>query len=588
MKKTFKISLLAASLLAGGVRAEPFSFGFMADTQWTSNDAANNPSTVALGIMNQILPKFVEHKVKFVLQFGDLTDNGSNAGLDVWKNAAQQLYSNGIGFYPVRGNHEPSSAAANRFVANFPQTQGLGPNVAGATGHRSPSSPTGLTGLSYAFEYGNATFIAIDQFVRSNGSSSSANSATLDQVNWIEQTLINKPAGNHAFLFAHKPLIGQNHVDNLLGANPSSNPTQRNQLIKAMAGNGARYFLSGHDHLYNRAIVKSPDGTAFVHNIIHSSDSYKFYIPTIPSNDQAYNATNRQEIPISQELFTVGYYIAKIDGPNLTVTHYASDNGCGGSLGAGKDCDLKATPTLNFVKRESYGYSLIGKEFIIPHGGSFTGIQDQSPRGSGWAGTSMALLDGVNTVSAKFYDGRLPVQDVNTGWQSRADAKTANLKSDVLTLWGMHNNIGSEQADVYTLSLRYEDAARGALALMSKDEDGRWVKAATRNFGGSLKFVAGPYKPGTALGTFGVDHASKTVWAVLNRGGEFAVMPSLDGDLNGDGVVDSRDIELLQQMLANASTPSTDADLDNDGKLSPLDLRKLALLCTLPNCAIAR
>lgn len=583
-KPRLLLAALSLALLAPVAQAEPFTFGFMADTQWTSNDAANNPSTVALGIMNQILPKFVESKVKFVLQFGDLTDNGSNAGLDVWKTAAQQLYDAGIGFYPVRGNHEPSVAAGTRFKLNFPQTQGQGPNVAGATGHRSPTTPTGLAGLTYAFEYGNATFIAVDQFVRSDGTGSSANSAALDQVNWVAQTLANKPAGTHAFVFAHKPLIGQNHVDNLFGANPSSNPNERNVLIKAMAANGGRYFLSGHDHLFSRTLVKSPDGTAQVQNIIHSSDSYKFYIPTIPSNDQKYNPNNRQETPIAQELFTVGYYIATIDGPNLTVTHYASDNGCGGSLGNGRDCDLKATPKLDFAKRETYGYSLIGKQFVIQPGASFTGISDTSPSNNGFAGTSMAIVDGVNAESTKLYDGRVAVQDVNTGWAPR----NAALKSDVLTLWGMHNAIGSEQGDSYTLALKYPADARGSLTLVGKNDDGSWTPVAARNFGGTPKFVAGPWKAGYALGTYGVDHATRTAWAVVNRGGEFAVARGLDGDLNGDGVIDSRDIELLNGMVNNISSPTGAADLDNDGRVTALDLRKLALLCTLPNCAIPR
>ena len=587
LKNPLLATALALSALAA--EAEPFTFGFMADTQWTSNDAANNPSTVALGIMNQILPKFVEHKVKFVLQFGDMTDNGSNAGLDVWGVAAQQLYTAGIGFYPVRGNHEPSAAAATRFKLNFPQTRGQGANVAGATGHRSPTTPTGLGGLTYAFEYGNATFLAIDQFTHEDGTGSSANNATLDQIPWITQTLAAKPAGTHAFLFAHKPLIGQNHVDNLLGANPSSNPTERNALIKSMAANGGRYFLSGHDHMYNRSIVKSPDGTASVHNIIHASDSYKFYIPTIPSNDQRYNPTNRQETPIAQELFTVGYYIATVDGPNFTVTHYASDNGCGGSLGAGKDCDLRATPTLSFVKRETYGYSLIGKEFVIQPGATFTNVADAGPTGAGWAGTRMSIIDGNNNDSSTIYDGRVAVQDINTGWAPRAEAaNNTALRSDVLTLWGMHNAIGSEQGDTYTLSVKYEDAARGSLALVTKSDDGAWVPVAQRNFGGAAKFVAGPYKAGYALGTYGVDHATKTAWAVVNRGGEFAVAQGLDGDLNGDGVIDNRDVALLQQMVANAATAQPGADLDNDGALTALDLRKLALLCTLANCATPR
>lgn len=582
---------LGLALASPAVHAEAWSFGIMADTQWTTNDAANNPSTVALGIMNQILPQFVDKKVKFVIQLGDLTDNGSTAGLDVWSNAAQQLYTAGIGFYPARGNHEPSTTAATRFKANFPQTQGGGSNpLGGATGHRSPTTPTGLTGLTYAYEYANATFIAIDQFVRTDGTGSSANSATLDQVDWLAKTLAAKPAGTHAFLYAHKPLIGQNHVDNLLGANPSSNATQRNTLIKAMASNGARVFLGGHDHMFHRGLVKSPDGTAQVQNIIHSSDSYKFYIPTIPSNDQTYNGANRQETPVSQELFTVGYYIVDVDGPRVTFTHYASDNGCGGSLGAGKDCDLKATPTLNFVKRESYGYSLNGKEFVVQPGATFTTVLDTSPTGSGWAGTSFAILGGGNDKSTTLYDGRVAVQDVNTGWAGRGevDANGAlGFKSDVLTLWGMHNAIGSDQGDTYVASLSY-DGSRGPVAIKNKDGAGVWQLAADRTFGGSKKFIVGPWKAGYALGTYGVDPSTKTAWAVVNRGGEFVVAKSADGDLNGDGVVDSRDVALLTQRLNNPASALPAADLDGDGQITALDARKLALICSQANCAVAQ
>lgn len=585
--------LLAVGLTCslGAAQAEPWTFGIMADTQWTTNDAANNPNTVALGIMNQILPQFVNKKVKFVIQLGDLTDNGSTAGLDVWATAAQQLYTAGIGFYPARGNHEPSLAAANRFISNFPQTQGQGANVAGATGHRSPTTPAGLGGLTYAFEYQNATFIAIDQFVRTNGTGTTANSAVLDQVDWISQTLATKPANTHAFLFAHKPLIGQNHVDNLLGANPSSNPTERNKLIKAMAANGARYFLGGHDHMFSRTIVKSPDGTASIRNIIHSSDSYKFYIPTIPSNDQTYNASNRVETPVSQELFTVGYYIAKVDGPRLTVTHYASDNGCGGSLGSGKDCDLKATPVLNFFKRETYGYSLNGQSFVIQPGATFTSITDNSPTGAGWVGTRFAIVDGTNATSKTFYDGRVAVQDVSTGWSGRSEADAANtqgFKSDVLSLWGMHNAVGSEQGDTVTVSLSYEDT-RGPVIVKGKFfDETNWAAAVNGNYGGTAKFIVGPWKAGYGLGTYGVDPATKTAWAVVNRGGEFVAAKSADGDLNGDGVIDSRDIALLNAQLNNAASSLPAADLDGDGKITALDARKLALICSLPSCAIAQ
>ena len=42
--------------------AEPWKFGVMTDTQWSNAaDAANNPGTVAVGIINQLNQQFIDH-----------------------------------------------------------------------------------------------------------------------------------------------------------------------------------------------------------------------------------------------------------------------------------------------------------------------------------------------------------------------------------------------------------------------------------------------------------------------------------------------------------------------------------------------
>ena len=118
--------------------------------------------------------------------------------------------------------------------------------------------------------------------------------------------------------------------------------------------------------MHNRAIVTSPDGNSKVHDIITASDSYKFYIPQNPSNDATYDipangiTNGPREMELSQELFTVGYYIVTVDGPRVTVDYYASPNGCNG------DCDetYDVIPYA-FSKHETYGYSLNGKEFLV-------------------------------------------------------------------------------------------------------------------------------------------------------------------------------------------------------------------------------
>ncbi len=64
---------------------------------------------------------------------------------------------------------------------------------------------------------------------------------------------------------------------------------------------------------------------------------------------------------------------------------------------------------------------------------------------------------------------------------------------------------------------------KGLLGLATRDENGDWVNAVDMNFGGTEKFVLGPYKPGYKLGTYGIDLRTHTAWAVLNYNGDFAV-----------------------------------------------------------------
>lgn len=58
------------------------------------------------------------------------------------------------------------------------------------------------------------------------------------------------------------------------------------------------------------------------------------------------------------------------------------------------------------------------------------------------------------------------------------------------------------------------------------------------------------------------------------------------GDINGDGIVDLRDITKIRSLLNTPATSPNDArDLNRDGKIDALDLRVLTTLCTYPRCA---
>jgi hypothetical protein len=58
------------------------------------------------------------------------------------------------------------------------------------------------------------------------------------------------------------------------------------------------------------------------------------------------------------------------------------------------------------------------------------------------------------------------------------------------------------------------------------------------------------------------------------------------GDFNGDGKIDSDDLNIINNALNTPATGPNDArDLNHDGKIDALDARVLATLCTYPRCA---
>jgi hypothetical protein len=266
-----------------------------------------------------------------------------------------------------------------------------------------PSSMlTGVTawdGLSYSFDYNNARIVLLDQFMMANGTSASGNYQITPQQAWISAALAGRPAGGQAFVFGHKGMITENHVDTLFGADPSKDPAGQNAFISSLASNGVRCYMGGHDHMHNRSIVTTTDGvTAKVQDIIGASDSSKFYIPAIPSNDQKYDLPSSafgrtRETPIAQELNTVGYYIFTVDGANVSVDFYSAI--VNPTLVSGEYL-LTTTPVLTFTKRETFSCGFTGQEKLVAEGASYVGSL-----GSYADGTSASILSGSNASTGE-------------------------------------------------------------------------------------------------------------------------------------------------------------------------------------------
>jgi hypothetical protein len=564
MRKTMA-ALLLTMLMATSASAAPWKFGVMADTQWIGTDDGRSPNSVPADIIKALNQQFKNKGVDFVLQMGDLCDNGSLAGEDTRAAFAQELFNAGIGFFPFRGNHDSSVAAANEFLSIYPQTQtGVMNSITSVFSASNPDAgvqpfptPTGspfnmgtnfssplnvttgtgatansMVGLSYSFDYNNFRFVMLD------GQAAAATDGKTPGIDpqqpWITAQLSGRPANTHAIVMSHKGLITENHVDVLFGADPSKDPAGQNAFFSSLQSNGVRYYLEGHDHMHDRSIITSPDGTSSVQNILCASDSSKFYTPGNPPNDVKYNVPvfgKTRQTQIAQDLYKVGYYIYTVDGPRVTVDYYAaapSNVAPAGCTAGSPNCEylIPTTPALNFAKAETFGYSLNGKEFLVAQGASYTTVNDT------YAGTTAKILGGVNGSATTDFNGRHFTKAVDTGWTDRG----SDTISDVLSLWGM-NDLYATSTDKYTLSVSYDptvvvnaDTINQGLvvALSTKDANGNWVNAVDKNVGGGKKFVLGPWRNAYPLGYYGVDPTTHTAWAVINTTGsvQFAVVQS--------------------------------------------------------------
>lgn len=517
-----------------------WKFGVMADTQWKTGIYNGipviDPASCATTIIDALNGQFIQHGCKFVIQVGDLVDKEVVDGVRTLPTRLEHtldLYNNGIGFFPVRGNHEATALAAQEMPILFPQTLGQGPNLFGAANFDSPilsvdySEPGSLSGLTYMFDFNNVRCVLVDQFIRRDGSN--YNGATtyannvVDQVEWIDSVLSANASKRHAFVFAHKNLIGQNHKDNLFGNALTDNPEARDFFLSSLYNNGVRYYLSGHDHMHHYSKVKSGDGESSVGQIICASNSYKFYIPR--------EGDDGREIPFDQELFTIGYYIFTIDGPRVTVDFYSSSHGFDYA-----DVNLSAPPSdFYFYLRDTFGYSLNGNEFEVSRGESYTKVVDT------YHHTTAKILDGINGNNETDYLGRPLSKIVTTGWSDSCHSHGA--VSQIFSIWGMADNLSlydeglegllpnaneSQETDIYTLSMSCDPLKKGSKGHFKKfclatRSGADWINAVDMNFGGNKRFVQGPWQSGYELGTWGID--SNSVWAVINHDGDFAVMP---------------------------------------------------------------
>lgn len=169
----------------------------------------------------------------FILNAGDMCDNGKNFGQwGMALNTYQDLTINTSVFF-TSGNHENNTGAMGRY---FNYTENKDGNV------------QAISGEYYSFDYANAHFTVLD----TNDATSEGLGA--EQLAWLKNDLANTNA-KWKFVLMHKSLYsaGSHAFDGEVIA-------MRTQLTKLFAENGVNVVFGGHDHTYTETYLVDKDG----------------------------------------------------------------------------------------------------------------------------------------------------------------------------------------------------------------------------------------------------------------------------------------------------------------------------------------
>jgi predicted phosphodiesterase len=194
-------------------------------------------------ILYEIVMEAIDEKVDFIFFPGDLVIRGfgefaeKDSVLKDWRFVLDTLGTHDIHVFACRGNNDQNKEAWDSlFVGKYAFPQ---------------NGPENEKNITYALEYNNILFIAMDQFTVTH---------RINQT-WLDSVLvINKKP--HVFVAGHEPAFKYLH-SNCMGAYPD----ERNTFWESLIDSGVKIFFCAHDHFYDHAVIN--DGDENPQNDIH-------------------------------------------------------------------------------------------------------------------------------------------------------------------------------------------------------------------------------------------------------------------------------------------------------------------------------
>ncbi len=223
-------------------------------------------------ILFEIVMAAVDEQVDFIFFPGDLIVRSfsdpaeEDSVLKDWRFVLDTLAYHDIRVYACRGNNDVSSKASwdSLFKGDYALPQ---------------NGPDGEKNITYALEFNNILFIALDQYTR------------LHRINqeWLDDVLV---VNTKPFIFAagHEPAFKI-----LKSSCMAAYPAARDSMWESLTVAGAKIFFCGHDHFYDRAILNDGDENPQndLQQVVVGTASY-FH------NDSEYDGDNGRWIPVRQ------------------------------------------------------------------------------------------------------------------------------------------------------------------------------------------------------------------------------------------------------------------------------------------------
>jgi hypothetical protein len=261
---------------------QTWRFAVVGDTHVGSSD------TIA-----EMIPYMLADNIDCILIPGDLAEGGLAATgaelmtqLTKWQTLMKPLYDNGIGVYPIYGNHEDDARNnVNMWNAVFSGDYDLPQN-----------GPAGEENFTYSVSHKNALFIALDNY------------KNIHEVNqeWLDEQLASNRAP-HVFVFGHEAAFKVFHEDCL-----DDSLNARNTFWQSLSQAGVKTYFCGHDHFLDVARIDDGDGN-------EDNDLYQYLVGTgggwLMNKYSNYNGENTPYSPkrIFHEM-EHGYALVEVSG----------------------------------------------------------------------------------------------------------------------------------------------------------------------------------------------------------------------------------------------------------------------------------